>query len=190
MEKHHPFSFVSSNDVVAAIGGDGGTRPPKAVSGALAERYVISFPFFPEQKGNKHRRWNKKEHFLQVFFSFRVTAPLPLLVETEGLEPPTSCMWSKRSNRLSYASENFLPFSISIYKYITFLFINQRFLRGCPKKFICRKSFILHKPRISRIIATFFSQQPPQIFKKSSKKTPDFSCYFCCTFFKDFSLCR
>ena len=148
------------------------------------------FSQFSSDTCSWRQRHNEKEHLLQVFFSFRVTASLPLLVETEGLEPPTSCMWSKRSNRLSYASENFLPFSISIYKYITFLFINQRFLRGCPKKFICRDSFILHKPRISRIIATFFSQQPPQIFKKISKKTPDFSCYFCCTFFKDFSLCR
>ena len=27
------------------------------------------------------------------------------LVETHGLEPWTSCVWSKRSNRLSYASK-------------------------------------------------------------------------------------
>lgn len=28
------------------------------------------------------------------------------LVETMGLEPMTSCVWSRRSNQLSYASKN------------------------------------------------------------------------------------
>ena len=30
----------------------------------------------------------------------------PILVDANGLEPPTSCVWSRRSNQLSYASEN------------------------------------------------------------------------------------
>ena len=28
----------------------------------------------------------------------------PILVDANGLEPPTSCVWSRRSNQLSYAS--------------------------------------------------------------------------------------
>ena len=33
------------------------------------------------------------------------------VVETTGLEPVTSCVWSKRSDQLSYASDSFLIIS-------------------------------------------------------------------------------
>ena len=55
-----------------------------------------------------HQKNNKKRSVF-VAFAKKLTVFLAL-VETIGVEPMTSCMSSKRSNQLSYASEQKLVY--------------------------------------------------------------------------------